>query len=229
MRYVGGSLRSIENRFSFHKTRLNQGVHYNEELQKAWRTYGSQNFKFTITWCGPKHLVRAEEQKRLNYWRSRQLVYNEHPSAFSPKGAKHTAETRQQLSISSKARCTPAWRAVVSARVKQQHAQGKFGQATWSEETKRYTHIKIGNALRGRVGATLGRKSTYEQRKKYHQAALRRWQDPIHRAKRSGKNHPQYGKPSSRRGTKCTPEQCERIRQGALKREAARREQRGRA
>ena len=37
---------------------------------------------------------------------------------------------RQRISDRAKARCTPEWREAVSARVKEQYAQGKFGVAT---------------------------------------------------------------------------------------------------
>lgn len=67
-----------------------------------------------------------------------------------------------------------AWRAAVSARVKKQHKQGKFGQATWSEETKAETYRKIGRALLGRPGGRKGKKATSEQRKHYHLGAIKR-------------------------------------------------------
>lgn len=40
-------------------------------------------------------------------------------------------EARKRQSEAAKERCTPEWRAAVSARVKEQHRQGNFGRTTW--------------------------------------------------------------------------------------------------
>ena len=45
---------------------------------------------------------------------------------------KWNVETAKSMSQKSKDRCTPEWRAAVSERVKRQHAEGKFGRATWN-------------------------------------------------------------------------------------------------
>lgn len=42
-----------------------------------------------------------------------------------------------KISERAKARCTPEWREAVRERVKRQHAEGKFGIKTWTQESYR--------------------------------------------------------------------------------------------
>lgn len=99
-----------------------------------------------------------------------------------------------------------AWRAAVSKRVKQQHKAGKFGQATWSDETKHTVATKVAAALRGKPSGMLGKKMSKAQRARYKAAAIKRSQDPAYIAKLSGTNHWNYGKPSPMRGRKWSAE-----------------------
>jgi len=85
-----------------------------------------------------------------------------------------TEETKAKMKVSSKARCTPEWREAVSQRVKAQHAAGKFGQATWTEEGRKRAAEKSSAAQKGRPGNRLGKRATEEQREHYHQAAIKR-------------------------------------------------------
>lgn len=123
-RYIGSSVRSVENRLSYHWARLAKGLHYNAALQEAYGVYGRGEFVIKIT----ASLDPLEaEQKKLNYWRARGKAFNIHPRSDSAKGAKRSAASKAKASAAAKNRCTPTWRAAVSERVKRQHAEGRFG------------------------------------------------------------------------------------------------------
>ena len=222
-RYIGGSSRSIENRFSYHKSILNQNVHYNRHLQRDWNKYGSSKFEFRITCVCLKSEVIACEQKKLDYWKDRDLAYNLSPNSKDCTGSKRTKNQRKHLSESAIARCTPEWRKAVSKRVKLQHTNGNFGQKTWTASSKRIAHRKISLALRGKPGGRLGKKATLEQKEHYHLAALKRSSNPTYLKKISGKNHWNYGNPSPMRGRKWTDEQRANMKLVAKAREARKR------
>lgn len=46
-KYIGQS-KNIKSRWCHHKANLNNGIHDNDYLQKAWNKYGEDNFKFYI-------------------------------------------------------------------------------------------------------------------------------------------------------------------------------------
>ena len=46
-KYIGQSV-SIEDRWSKHMSELNNGLHHNDYLQKAWNKYGKESFNFTV-------------------------------------------------------------------------------------------------------------------------------------------------------------------------------------
>lgn len=225
-RYVGGSLRSIENRFSHHTACLNDRKHHNRFLQKEWDDYGCDEFTFKITKVCCKEDVAAEEQRQLDYWKSRNLCYNIAPKAYSNKGVKWSEESKINCAVKAIARCTPEWREAVSERVKQQHEKGMFGAKTWSEDSRR----RVSEASTGRPCAFKGGHHTEEAKRKISARHKGVPKSPEHIAKLSGENHWAYGKPSHRKGTKVTnPESKIRFREAALAREAKKREQRGAA
>ena len=187
-RYIGGSKSSVENRLSSHKAQLNAQKHYNKLLQEDWSKYGPSQFLFKITKICEVAEVRTQEQKRLSYWKSRCKVYNLHPDANSAKGFRYTAEQKKVASVKAKARCTTAWRAAVSARVKLQHAKGKLGRATWKPGTAEQQRQKMlaqgaKNSARlkelwkGEMGRRLRQiHQSAVTREKHRQAILQRFQ-----------------------------------------------------
>jgi group I intron endonuclease len=230
-RYVGSSASSIENRWSWHRANLRGGKYSSDnQMMKDWLLYGEPSFQFSVAkYCVSREDCLREETRLIKYWMARGLCYNRHPTAYGPKGSKHSEDSKIKISIASKSRCTPQWRKAVSERVKRQHAAGKLGQTTWSEGIKETTYKKIGDALRGRVGPTLGQKRTPEQRERYRLAALRR-----ETARRdgdlpsmTGAAHWNYGKPSPMKGRTWTAAQRDNMRIVSLRREANKRNQQG--
>ncbi len=150
-----------------------------------------------------------------------QLMTRADHAALHSTGKIWLEESKAKASESALKRCTPEWRTAVSARVKKQHAAGKFGRATWSEEVAILANKRIGDAHRGKPGKTLGQKRTPKQKAVYRKAA--RLREQKRRDGRlppyTGESHWAYGKPGKTLGQKRTPEQCEHYRQGARKRE----------
>lgn len=56
MRYFGSSMRSIENRISWHKSQLKSGKHNNPELQADYDKYGKECFEYHIEFVSDNKL-----------------------------------------------------------------------------------------------------------------------------------------------------------------------------
>ena len=70
--YIGQSI-NIKKRWSRHKRELNNNIHGNAHLQRAWNKYGSKSFSFElIKACKPRYLDRFEKLYiRINGSKSR--------------------------------------------------------------------------------------------------------------------------------------------------------------
>ena len=113
--YVGSS-KCIQWRWRCHKFALKRGNHYCSHLQRAWNKHGKNAFYLlTLELCAPGERL-AREQFYLDAASSGDL-YNTSRVAFFPEA-------------------TPEVIAGRSERAKRQHAEGKLGRATWTEESE---------------------------------------------------------------------------------------------
>lgn len=125
--YVGGS-RHMTNRFGYHRWALRQGTHTSTEFQKEFDQHGMDNLVFAIAEPCSLLELRQVEQKWMNSLGDK-LLNREHLS--TRKGAKHTVETRDKISVSAKrVSNTEEQRHMRSERAKRQHAEGNFGRPT---------------------------------------------------------------------------------------------------
>lgn len=102
--YVGSAV-CIAKRWWGHRKRLGQGTHHSAHLQNAWNKYGSDAFEFMIL----ERVERSEdliprEQAWIELLGSYYAGYNMSPTAGSPLGVKHTAETRAKIAASGRGR-----------------------------------------------------------------------------------------------------------------------------
>lgn len=96
-RYVGQSL-NIEKRWSYHRQDLTRGNHHSAYLQRSWDKYGEASFLFIIiNECEPEEMNDLE-QHEIN----KKSEYNNSKTAGSPRGVKHTKETRENSSVRMK-------------------------------------------------------------------------------------------------------------------------------
>jgi len=61
-----GSSKNIEKRWSIHKRELNNNIHINCKLQRAWNKYGENNFSFEIVEECNINILLETEQKYLD-------------------------------------------------------------------------------------------------------------------------------------------------------------------
>lgn len=92
-----GSTNNYSKRKSTHLRTLRQGIHHSPPLQRSWDKYGENNFTFEIIeLCDPSTLLVKEQLLLI----SQKPKLNCSKSAKSPMaGRKHTAKTKQEMSI----------------------------------------------------------------------------------------------------------------------------------
>jgi group I intron endonuclease len=104
--YVGSALR-LRHRVQTHISHLNCGRHHSKRLQAAWSKYGPEAFVFEILEEveDPTKLLAREQHwiDTLNAFVGRG-GFNMLPTAGSPLGRKHSAETRAKQSAAHRGR-----------------------------------------------------------------------------------------------------------------------------
>lgn len=118
-RYVGSAV-NLESRKSYHFSMLRKGNHDNAHIQHSYNKWGENAFEFHVVLeCPPVELI-AREQERIDGYDFNAL-YNISPTAGSPLGVKHSAETNAKNSATQKGR-------VVSAETRKKISEANKGK-----------------------------------------------------------------------------------------------------
>jgi group I intron endonuclease len=96
--YVGKSV-NVEKRFNEHKRKLISNTHDNIHLQRAWNTYGKENFSFTIIKCCEESLLNEKEIYYIKELNSNNMDfgYNLTDGGDGATGYRHTEETKKKI------------------------------------------------------------------------------------------------------------------------------------
>ena len=73
--YIGQSI-NIENRWTHHKSELNNNRHINDYLQNAWNKYGEDNFSFIVIEECKESELNEKEIYYINKYNSMNNGYN---------------------------------------------------------------------------------------------------------------------------------------------------------
>lgn len=116
MGYIG-STGDRKKRWTEHLRRLRVGNHHARRLQYAWNKHGEAAFVFEVLELVDDLAKLIErEQAWIDQLQACKLGYNASPTAGSPRGFKHTAETKAKVSAAGKGRkLSPGHRAIISA------------------------------------------------------------------------------------------------------------------
>ena len=137
-RYVGSAV-NLDKRWRLHYRQLNEGVHYNQHLQRAWNKYGPEAFFFKVI----EHVSDSETliQREQFYLDSISPEFNICPTAGSQKGRKASPELRAKLSAAHKGKPSHRKGAKHSEDTKRKISKTKTGvkMGPHSEERKRKT------------------------------------------------------------------------------------------
>ena len=177
--YIGQTT-DIYGRWGEHLCALRGEYHANNHLQRSWNKYKEHNFEFSIV----EECKENELDDREIYWIAKydsyHNGYNQTLGGGGVRGFKHSDETKQKISESTKGENAP-W----------------YGKHR-SEETK----IKIGEASKERWAnpenhPMYGKNHTEESKKKISESHKGKILTDEHKAKlskaSSGENNPMYG------------------------------------
>lgn len=132
--YLGSSIQ-IEKRLYFHVVELRLDRHHCKSLQQTWNLYGESEFDFFLLEKCCKDQLWVREQFYIDKVPEK-LLLNTKKNADGT-GYKYSKEVKNKMSESAKrVGADPEERKRRSERAKRQHAEGKLGQQTWSEEVK---------------------------------------------------------------------------------------------
>lgn len=169
--YVGSAV-AVNRRWSAHRRDLVKQCHYNTRLQRAYDKYGASAFDWEIVqFVDNKAELITREQFWMDFFKP---VYNGRPTANSPLGTKHSAETRAKMSAAAKKK-------VFTEEHKQNISKAKKGICTISEEQKKRLSVlntgKVYSAeVRAKISASsTGRYHTDEAKQKISAANKARW------------------------------------------------------
>ena len=187
--YIGSAV-NISSRWWRHKNDLQLGDHHSQYLQRAWNKYGEDSFEFNILLiCDPKNNILYEQA----YMDKMKPEYNISPTAGSPLGVKHTAETRKNMSVAKRNITDETRRKMSIAQIGKTHSKETkrklsvinsgennpgFGKHH-SEETKR----KLSIAVSGKKNHCFGKHHTAETKRKMSLAGVGRPKSEEHKRK----------------------------------------------
>ena len=94
--YVGSAAKSFQTRWTYHRRDLRSGKHHSNHVQRAFNKDGEECFEFKVVLvCAPSDCVMYEQIVIDNCKSANdRFGYNISPTAGSPLGVKHSAESR---------------------------------------------------------------------------------------------------------------------------------------
>ena len=92
-RYIGSAV-DIENRFNVHRWGLDNGLHHNRHLQRAWNKYGETHFMFRVIEIVPLPELINREQLWIDKLKPE---YNIALKAGNTLGVKYPPDVRRKL------------------------------------------------------------------------------------------------------------------------------------
>lgn len=177
--YIGQSV-DVYNRWKEHLCALRGGYHFNNHLQRSWNKHNECDFEFSIVEECSEDKLDDKEIYWISNCDSYNNGYNQTKGGGGMRGFKHSDETKQKISESTKGVNAP-W----------------YGKQH-SEETK----AKIGIASKERFvdpenHPMYGKQHTTESKEKMRESHTGKTLTDEHKAKlsiaSSGENNPMYG------------------------------------
>lgn len=143
-KYIGQAV-DIERRFKLHKSKLRNGKHSNEHLQRAWNKYGEPAFLFYVIELCDKSSLSEKEIYYISLLKTYDNGYNMTFGGEGTRGYFHTDEYKEHMRKLSIGR-------TFSDETLQKMSDAKRGKATQykSQETKISAYKKVSEKLKGK-------------------------------------------------------------------------------
>lgn len=155
-RYIGHS-KQIEFRWWQHRGNLDQGLHVNVHLQRAWLRYGCDAFLFRVVETCSESMLLEREQAYINlYWETPGALFNIAREAHRPSMKGKSQSNFQKRRISEVHRGK-----VLSEETKQKLREANLGKIQ-SEET-RQKHRNYRASLETRAKMSAAKRDPWDQ------------------------------------------------------------------
>lgn len=211
--YIGSAIR-LKKRYNDHNQDLSKGKHKSPYLQNFVNKYGIDNLCFQILeLCKPEDLIKSE-QKWIDVYNDKNLLFNSCKIAGNTLGYKHTPETLKKMKNKKTSDDTKqkqsAWQKGKSKpeELKEKWGDGRRKGKIFSEEHKK----KISEKLKGNQHAK-GKKHSLETIKKRAESVSKAQKgkklSEEHKIKLS-ETSPFKGKPRSEEYKRKMSEACKR-------------------
>ncbi len=172
-RYVGSSA-EIERRWAWHRTMLRTGRHHCAFLQNVWNKYLPEEFAFKILEECSTEALAEREQFHMDSTPKGELM-NSQPVARSSRGYQHGPEAKRKMSEAARQVAQdPEERQRRSERAKAQHAAGKLGRATWTENSDPGEEVwkRVGRLQTDRLRKMAAQTSSEEMSRRSYQRKM---------------------------------------------------------
>jgi group I intron endonuclease len=190
-----GQAKDIRARWDRHRWDLGVGKHPNSHLQRAWKKYGADAFKFLVLEEVAEDNLDRAEQVWMDAFNVTEEGYNQSPTASSNRGVKYSDATRANVAEGLRlALSDPEVRARFSDAAKKRWADPEFraknkaaSRAYWnsldsSVKASRMKHLKAASEnpeITARAKVKLKETlATPEAKAKKAEAARNQWVDP---------------------------------------------------
>lgn len=195
--YVGSAV-NIQQRWYAHTSMLERGKHHSPALIRSWKKHGRDAFLFDVLEIvNDKADLVVREQHWIDTLHAScpRRGFNVCPASGSPRGYKHSIETRAKQSVARKGRKLPPF----SAEHRQKISEARRGFKASPETCAKMSKARLGHKLgpqseqhRKNLSAAamsperrekmISRNKSPEMREKVRAAKLRMYQDPERRA-----------------------------------------------
>uniref|UniRef100_A0AAU7J7X6 Homing endonuclease n=1 Tax=Xanthomonas phage MK21 TaxID=3148942 RepID=A0AAU7J7X6_9CAUD len=154
--YIGSAV-NIRQRWYLHRSDLAKGKHHCTALQHAYNKYGGELVYSVLMLCPKEDLIK-EEQRHIDLWRPKGMLYNSSLTAGSCLGMKHSDETKARISaaLGGKRGTSPSGetRARIAAALRgrqlSEETRAKMAASQRGKGNSEETRAKISAAKRGR-------------------------------------------------------------------------------
>ena len=147
-KYIGQSI-NISTRWKQHKKELNNNIHFNEYLQRAWNKYGEDKFKFYVVQFCDINKLDDEEVRYIALYKTLDRKYGYNLTSGGSCNKEYSTETRMKISKSLKGHAVSI---ESRAKISKNHADvsgennGMYGKRH-SDEAKQ----NVSNANKGKI------------------------------------------------------------------------------
>lgn len=189
--YIGQSV-NIYGRWEEHLRALRGDYHFNNHLQSSWNKHKESSFEFSIVEQCTEAALDDKEIYWIDYYDSYKNGYNQTKGGGGVRGFKHSDETKQKISESTKGENAPWY-----GKQRSDVTKAKIGAASHDRWSNPENHPMYGKKhsedSKAKMSEVHKGKVLTDEHKEKLRAASEGENNPMFGVRRYGKDNPNYG------------------------------------